>query len=151
MSDILHLLKIDSSPEAVYRAVAAADGVRSWFSRDADLDSSVGGRGEIRFAGGERILRIQLEALDPAARVVWRVLSAAMPTWPGTEIAFEMRAEEAGTMLRFAHRGFSQADDFFAMSATAWACFLISLKQYLETGRGTPHPEDALSRAAASR
>lgn len=151
MADILHLLKIDSPPEAVYRAIATAEGVRSWFSRDADLDSKVGGRGEIRFADGKRITRIGIEELAPPARVIWDVLSAPMPTWPGTRIEFQLRAEEAGTMLHFAHRGFEQADDFFAMSATAWGCFLISLKQYLESGRGTPHPDDALSRAPGAR
>lgn len=151
MTDILHLLKIDSPREAVYRAIATAAGVRRWLTRDADLDARIGGGGEIHFADGKRITRIRIEALEPAARVVWKVLSAPMPTWPDTEIAFELGADGAGTMLRFAHRGFDEADDLFAMSATAWACFLISLKQYLETGEGTPHPDDALSRAAGPR
>lgn len=146
MSDVLHLLQIQAPREKVYQAIATAAGVHGWLSRDAEFDPQVGSRGEIRFAGGERILKITLEGLDPATRVVWKVLSAAMPNWAGTTIEFRLDASDTSTMLHFAHRGFAQADDLFAMSTTIWASFLISLKQYLETGQGMPHPDDLLSR-----
>lgn len=147
MADILHLLQVHAPREAVYQAIATAGGVRNWFSRDADFESTVGASGEIRFAGGKRVTRIRIAELEPTERVAWQVISAPMPTWPDTTIEFTMRTDGDGTMLHFAHRGFQQTDDFFAMSATAWASFLLSLKQYLETGEGTPHPDDALSRA----
>ena len=147
MADILHLLKIHAPRKQIYEAIATVEGVRNWFSRDADFDPRVGGSGEIRFANGQRITRVKIEELKPAERVVWKVLSAAMPAWADTRVEFEIGAEDDGTMLRFAHRGFNETDDFFAMSATAWANFLISLKQYVETDEGTPHPDDPLSRS----
>lgn len=149
MAEILHLLQIDAPRGKVYKAIATAGGVRGWLSRDADFEAQAGATGEVRFAGGQRILRLTIEELEPDARVAWRVLSAAMPTWAGTTIEFAIGSGDAGTMLHFAHRGFRQADDLFAMSATLWASFLISLKQYLETGEGTPHPDDPLSRGGS--
>ncbi|HLI18704.1 MAG TPA: SRPBCC domain-containing protein [Rhodanobacteraceae bacterium] len=151
MAEIMHLLKIDAPRESVYRAIASVEGVRNWLSRDADFDSMMGNSGEIRFAGGTRILKILLEELKPTTRVAWNVLSAAMPNWAGTTVEFEMDADGGDTMLHFKHQGFQQADDLFAMSATIWASFLISLKQYLETGHGTPHPDDPLSRQAGRK
>lgn len=151
MVDILHLFQIHAPREAIYQAIATTDGIRDWFSRDADLDPRVGGSGEIRFAGRTRIIRIDTEKLEPPARIVWKVLSAAMPTWANTSVEFKLNADDTGTMLHFSQRGFQQADDFFAMSTTAWASFLFSLKQYLETGKGTPHPDDLLSRAPGTR
>ncbi|HKT40746.1 MAG TPA: SRPBCC domain-containing protein [Rhodanobacteraceae bacterium] len=151
MADILHLLQIQAPRESVYQAIATAEGLRNWLSRDADLDTELGGDGEIRFAEGKRILKIGLRELKPTTRIVWKVLSAAMPTWEDTTVAFEMTSEGDGTMLHFRHRGFQQADDLFAMSTTIWASFLISLKQYLETGKGMPHPDDPLSRAPGSK
>lgn len=147
MADILHLLQIQAPREAVYQALATAEGVRNWLSRDADFAAEVGGSGEIRFANGQRVIKMEIEELKPASRVAWKVLSAAMPNWTNTRVEFEIDAGDDGTLLRFAHRDFPGADDFFAMSATAWACFLISLKQYAETGKGMPHPDDPLSRA----
>lgn len=147
MADILHLIQIRAPRETVYQTIATSEGIRQWFSRDADVEARIGGSGELRFAGGQRVLRVGIAALEPATRIVWKVHSAAMPNWADTEIEFSMAADGGDTLLHFAHRGFAQADDLFAMSATIWASFLISLKQYLETGKGTPHPDDPLSRS----
>lgn len=38
MPDILHLIRIHASRERVYDAVTTAEGIRSWWTRDADLD-----------------------------------------------------------------------------------------------------------------
>lgn len=151
MADIQHLLQIHAPRERAYEAIATADGIRAWFSRDADLDSKVGGSGKIRFAGRTRIIKLEVDKLEPPARIVWKVLSAAMPTWANTSVEFTLSVDDGGTMLHFAQRGFQHADDFFAMSATAWASFLFSLKQYVETGQGTPHPDDILSRTPSPR
>jgi uncharacterized protein YndB with AHSA1/START domain len=51
MSDIMHFIKIQASPEQVYQALATAEGIRNWWTRDAVLDSRVGG------AGGVSLLR----------------------------------------------------------------------------------------------
>lgn len=151
MADILHLLPIHAPREKVYAAITTAGSIREWFSRDAALDSRVGGNGEIRFAERTRIIKLEVEELEPPARITWRILSAAMPTWANTRVEFKLGEDGAGAMLHFAQRGFQATDDFFAMSTTAWASFLFSLKQYLETGTGTPHPDDILSRSPGAR
>ncbi len=52
MPDIMHLISIQSSPERVYQALTTAEGIRNWWTRDADLDSR---EGEFRFSySGER-------------------------------------------------------------------------------------------------
>lgn len=145
MSDIRHLVKIRAPREQVYSALTTADGIHNWWTRDANLDNKIGGRGEFRFAKGTRVTTVSIEELQPSSRVVWKVRSAPIPTWAGTRIEFELRADDGGTLLAFAHRGFPEADDLFAYSNTAWGQFIISLHQYLETGKGTPHPDDPLS------
>lgn len=151
MADILHLLRINVPREQVYRAIARAEGVRQWWTRDADLDDQVGGCGEFRFHAGGRVTKVRVEKLEPPARVVWQALAAPISTWAGSSIEFDMRADGDGTLLHFAQRGIHAADDMFAMSTTAWGYFLVSLKDYLETGKGTPHPDDVLSRPAKKK
>lgn len=53
MADIMHLLRIRAAPERVYTALATPEGVRSWWTPEADLDLHVGGVGEFRFHGGD--------------------------------------------------------------------------------------------------
>jgi uncharacterized protein YndB with AHSA1/START domain len=42
MPDIMHLIKIHASPEQVYQAPTTAEGIRNWWTSDADLDSKIG-------------------------------------------------------------------------------------------------------------
>lgn len=147
MPDILHLLKIRTPPARVYQALTTADGVRAWWTRDADLEPALGGTGAFRFYEGTKVTAVRIDALAPSARVGWTTLSADAPGgWAGTTITFDLRPDADGTVLAFAHRGFAQADDGYALVTTGWAYYLVSLQQYLETGRGAPHPEKDFAR-----
>jgi uncharacterized protein YndB with AHSA1/START domain len=138
--DIMHQLKIHASPEAVYRAMTTAEGVRNWWTRDAALDTTIGGTGEFGFYERRFVIRVSVEELVPSARVGWKTIAGA-PGWDGTTIAFALRPAEDGTLLAFAHRGFRVADERYASATTRWGYYLLSLKHYLEGGRGTPNPD----------
>ena len=81
-----------------------------------------------------------VEELDPANFVRWKVSNSA---WQGNNIEFSLRADRNDTTLLFAHRGFPRADDGFASATTRWGFYLLSLKRYLQTGKGTPNPDDS--------
>jgi len=140
MPDIMHTLKIHASPDQVYDAIATAEGIRNWWTRDAVLDSKVGGTGEFGFFGRRFIAKVTIEELTPPQRIVWKVANAA---WGGDTIVFEVRPEQAGARLSFFHRDFKEADQRYASATTRWGFYLLSLKNYLETGKGSPNPDDA--------
>jgi hypothetical protein len=71
--------------------------------------------------------------------VRWKVANAA---WQGNDIEFNVKAAGDVTTLVFAHRGFPRAGDAYASATTRWGFYLLSLKRYLETGTGTPNPDD---------
>ena len=139
MADIVDGVKIAAAPERVYRALTTAEGVRAWWTRDADLESEVGGTGEFRFSGHELTTRVRIEALEAPARVVWRVAASQHPEWVGTTIAFDLRPAGSGTALAFAQRGYAEAGECHALCTGGWTHYLASLKAYVETGRGEPH------------
>jgi uncharacterized protein YndB with AHSA1/START domain len=140
MPEILHNLRIHASPDRVYQAIATAEGIRHWWTRDATLDPKVGGSGEFGFFARRFVAQVKIDELKPPSHMTWQVTNRA---WPGKTIDFTLRAEGADTRVLFAHRGFEQADERYASAATRWAYYLISLKGYLETGTGTPNPDDA--------
>lgn len=139
MPDIMHSLKIHAPPDRVYEAIATAGGIRNWWTRDAALEAVVGGAGEFGFYDRRFVARVVIDVLEPPARVRWRVGNAA---WPGDVIEFEPRPEAGHTRLSFAHRGFAEADQRYASATTRWGAYLMSLKNYLETGKGAPNPDD---------
>lgn len=139
MADIVDRIEIAAPPERVYQALTTAEGVRAWWTRDADLGSEVGGRGEFRFSGHHRATRVDIEDLKPPARVAWKVTACQHPEWVGTAIAFDLRPAGDGTALAFAQRGYAEAGDCFALCTRGWTHYLASLRAYVEIGTGTPH------------
>jgi len=142
MPDIMHLVKIHASRERIYEAITTAEGIRKWWTRHADLDSQIGGIGEFRFSyDGTVVTKVSVEQLNPPIRVVWKTISSFRPEWSDTTISFDLRWDGSDTILSFAHRGFKEADDIYALTTTGWAYYLVSLQQYLEKGDGAPSPD----------
>jgi uncharacterized protein YndB with AHSA1/START domain len=139
MADIMHLIKIGTNPERIYTAIATAEGIRNWWTRDAAIEPKLGATGEMGFYGKRFIAKLSVEELKPNSLVRWSVTNQA---WDGKEIEFALRPNEGKTVLAFAHRGFKQADDKYASANTRWGFYLLSLKRYLETGKGSPNPDD---------
>ncbi len=140
MPEIMHCLKIHAPADQVYQAIATAEGIRNWWTRDATLEPKLGGIGEFGFFGRRFVAKVTIDELKPPTQVKWQVTNAA---WPGDTIEFDLSPEEKHTRLCFVHRGFAQADQRYASATTRWGYYLLSLKQYLETGKGTPNPDDA--------
>lgn len=139
MQDVMHLIKIHASSERVYKAITTADGIRQWWTRDAAIEPRLGAVGEFGFYGKRFVAKVTVEELDPVNRVRWKVTNSA---WQANDIEFALRADGNDTTLLFAHRGFPRADEGFASATTRWGFYLLSLKRYLQTGQGTPNPDD---------
>ena len=142
MPEIMHLIKVRAAQDKVYQALATAEGIRNWWTRDAALDPKVGGAGEFSFYGHRFIIKVKVAELAPPARVAWDEVSSTGGGFDGTTITFDLKSEEGITSLLFAHRGFKAGGDNIAAATTRWGFYLWSLKRYLETGKGTPNPED---------
>jgi len=74
---------------------------------------------------------------DAGRRVVWNVRHG-VPEWTNTRVTWDLEPTERGTRLRFAHRDYPSTEGSFANVTFNWACYLASLKTYLEKGRGWP-------------
>jgi uncharacterized protein YndB with AHSA1/START domain len=142
MPEIMHLIKIRATQDRVYQAVATAEGIRNWWTHDAALDPSVGGAGEFGFYGHRMAIKVKIAELCPPARVAWHGISSTHGVFDGTAISFDLKSEEGITSVLFAHRGFKTDGDNIASATTRWGFYLLSLKRYLESGKGAPNPED---------
>jgi uncharacterized protein YndB with AHSA1/START domain len=140
MVDILHKVGVKASkPAAVYKALTTLDGLSGWWTTQTGGDGNVGGVIEFRFGLGEIDMKV-LE-LIPDQRVVWEVIAG--PTeWLGTTVSFDIAQEGDWTLVRFKHKGWKEQVDFMHHCSTKWGVFLLSLKSFLETGKGAPAPNE---------
>jgi uncharacterized protein YndB with AHSA1/START domain len=135
MVAIAHLIRIRSTPEAVYRRVATTDGIAQWFTEANSPDYRRNGTLELRFS--DEPVTFDVRELAEPSRIVWHCTTKEN-SWFGTDIVFEFSPEGDQTIVRFDHLGWSEITDRFRDCSMSWAYFLESLKSLVEEGRGTP-------------
>ncbi len=139
-------LVLEANPGAVYAALTTAEGLRGWWTQDCDVAPREGGTIHLRFGRTRKDMRI--ERLVPGSEVCWLCTGAHIADarivrkdeWLGTRLVFRLTPDGEGrTRLDFEHLGLVPTFECYALCRDAWQYFLGSLRQFVETGRGTPH------------
>jgi uncharacterized protein YndB with AHSA1/START domain len=143
--DIMHRIGIRAPAAKVYEAVATPQGVAGWWTRHSTGTAGIGGKINVRFLhqNGNEIgaMDFEMTRLDPDREVRWRIL-AGPPEWIGTDVTFELAQDGDMTILLFGHRNWKEPVEFMAHCSMKWAVFLMSLRDFVETGKGRAAPED---------
>ena len=140
MADITHNLVIHSPVSQVYQAVATQEGVRNWWTVQTDINSVTGGSAEFRF-GPKYYIKMEITELVPDQKVSW-ICTIGDEQWVGTEFHFNFAQENGDTLLRFGHTKWAAQTDFFGHCNFQWGRYMMSLKNYCETGWGEPFIPD---------
>ena len=145
MVDMLHRVGIQSSLDQVYRALSTREGVSGWWTNNTQGESKVGGALKFRFSdpSGVEIGGFAMKVLDlqPAKRVLWQVVDGPKE-WIGTKISWELKQEGDYVIVLFKHLGWKEPVELMHHCSTKWAIFMMSLKSLVETGKGSPSPDD---------
>ncbi len=110
-----------------------------------DGDDQIGGKIVFRFLSesgkeiGKMIMEVQ--ELNFEKDVCWRCIDGPAE-WIGTDITFRLSQQEDQTIIIFGHRNWREEVEFTAHCSMKWAVFLLSLREYVETGKGKPSPHD---------
>ena len=144
MVDILHRVGMKSSVADVYKALSTREGVAAWWTNNTQGESKVGGTLKFRFAAdGKDIGGFETKVLElhPTKQVLWQVVDGP-EDWIGTKISFGLKQEDDYSVVLFKHQGWKEPNEHMHHCSTKWAIFLMSLKSLVETGKGTPNPND---------
>jgi uncharacterized protein YndB with AHSA1/START domain len=142
MPDIRHRVAISAPLGSVYDAVATINGLSEWWTRKGVRgESSEGSTLQFFFGQPEPAAVMEVKRLDPDGHVRWNCVEGA-DEWVGTELVFDLAGKGDETVVLFTHADWREPTEFMAHCSARWAYFLLSLKGYLETGVGTPFPED---------
>lgn len=145
MPDIIHRIGIKSSEAKVHKALATIDGLSNWWTEETSGAEQVGGKIEFTFRSetgdikGKMVMEVQ--ELNPDKSVKWLCVDGP-DEWIGTQISFELSEQDNQIIIIFRHTNWRESNDFMAHCSTKWAVFLLSLREYVETGKGKPSPHD---------
>jgi hypothetical protein len=142
MPDIRHRVAISAPLDTVFDAVATTEGLSEWWTRGGVRgESSEGARLQFFFGQPKPAAVMQVTRLSPDGHVNWNCVEGA-DEWVGTTLSFDLTYTGDETVVLFTHADWREPVEFMAHCSARWAYFLLSLKSYLETGKGTPFPED---------
>ena len=140
MPEIIHRVGIACPPNEIFKALTTDHGLSQWWTNDTTGAGDIGSIIKFRFDGAGpdfEVIELQADAL-----VRWEHSGKMPAAWMGTEISFRLTSENDQTYVLFSHSKWKEASEFMAHCSTKWAVFLLSLKDYIETGKGTPFPDD---------
>ena len=135
MPDILHRVGIQAPPQDVFQALATIPGLQHWWVGDTGGDPRLEGLIDFGFC------QMEVLASEPGALVRWRC-TAGPEEWVGTEVTFKLEWRKDQTFILFTHSNWKEPVEFMHHCSTKWATFLLSLRDWLERGKGRPTPHD---------
>ncbi len=145
MVDIIHRIGIKSPTTQVYKALTSLEDLAQWWTEEVQGDGQIGGKIEFCFRSdiGELLGKMVMEVreLNADKSVGWRCVDGPAE-WIGTDITFHLSHQDDQAIVLFGHRNWREAVEFTSHCSMKWATFLLSLREYVETGKGRPSPHD---------
>jgi uncharacterized protein YndB with AHSA1/START domain len=133
---------IAASPDAVFDALTTLSGLAGWWT-------SVSGAGltggVLTFSfGPEAYAEMRVDAAERGVGVRWTCTGCHFEDWIGTRVRFDLEAgADGGTELSFRHVGLTPRLECFSDCRSGWDHFIPSLRDYVETGAGSPNQSAA--------
>jgi uncharacterized protein YndB with AHSA1/START domain len=139
MARIVFEIEIDAAPEKVVEALDTEAGIAGWWTPTVTFPGGVGSVMRPSFSMAPVPFELRVEQVDEAC-VKWASVGDFPPHWAGTEVIWTLTPTESGTRVHFNHDGWADDEGPFPSSALVWGMLMQSLKQYVETGTGSPLP-----------
>ena len=136
MAEIKFLLTIRAPSEVVYKAITEQNGLAGWWTLDTIAEPVVGSIAEFRF-GDIYHNKMRILRLVANKEAEWECIQGDKE-WIDTRFIFDLEDKGDFTVLRFAHTHWQKTTDFYASCNYHWGRYMVSRKDYCETGKGDP-------------
>jgi len=131
-------------PEFVYRAITGE--IHKWWTELSNKALQVGDKLTVQFEDKTSWSMVVTEAVENQS-LVWQVIEAnhdlqnisTKNEWKGTTIKWNIKENKSGSKILFTHEGLVPALECYNICEGGWEFFLESLKNYLNSGKGTPY------------
>ena len=139
---IWHALLVNTSPQHLYDAVAKPENLAHWWTIGARGELGIGKHIEFWFDDFCAHI-VQITALTPGELVRWHITGGSgAAEWLDTDIEFKIFLDAGRALLHFRHSNWKEDAKQIPHWSMGWAIFLLSLKEFAETGKGRPYPYD---------
>lgn len=139
ITDYHKTIRLQAPASEVFGALTTPASLSSWWTRATGSGEA---DRELRFffSSPTEPCVMRVDRADRPTLVEWTVTECAfLPDWVGTRPTFTITpVEDDGSELHFRHYGLTPELECIEMCTHGWNTYLASLRQYVESGEGSP-------------
>ena len=137
MADINHEIKIQASPEKIFKALSHVDDLKAWHT--AYVSGSPELNGIIEFKSTDRpTFHWKVTKFEPNQMIVWECVEGPGNS-VGTKAHYKIsQTNDERTLVELSHTAWPDQEGNFRKCNTLWGILLHHLKNYVETDKSDP-------------
>jgi len=140
MAKVKHQIGVVGDINKINRAMHEPEGLDGWWATKTDGTPEVGQVLDLHFLDVVT-LSFRVDALEENTLVHLHCVSGPGP-WQDCELTFSFKQDSDQVWVGLVHENDAASDDDFLYFSTKWTCYLLSLRDLIETGNGRPYPRD---------
>jgi len=141
MERTIHFIGAKYTKEEMFNAISKPSGLEEWWATKAE---GINEEGETLFLTFDNLttLKFKYDEIIPNDKLVLTCFDS-FKSWDKTQLVFEIIEKDNQAFLTQTHQNINPHDiESLTYFSSKWTVYLLSLKQYLETGAGTPYPNE---------
>lgn len=141
MKDSRHFIGAKTTKEEMYKAISEPQGLEKWWATSAMGDPEIGKTIALHFKN-LTTLKFKYTVLVPHEKLELTCFEGPAQ-WRDAVLTFELEERKEQVFLTHTHSNIP-SNDIASLTYfnTKWTIYLLSLKDFLETGKGTPYPTE---------
>ncbi|TQV88334.1 SRPBCC family protein [Aliikangiella coralliicola] len=140
MAKVKHKVGIEGAIDDVFLTLTTNEGLSGWWASSTDIVAEIGGKIDLTFTD-LAILNFEYQDIQVNSKVKLKCVKGPGP-WQNSQLLFELEQVENQVFVTLTHQNDNATEDDFLYFSTKWVCYLLSLKELVETGKGRPYPND---------
>ena len=140
MAKIKHQIGVVGNINKIFCAIHEPEGLDGWWTTKTDGNPEINNILELHFSDVVTLF-FKVVALQENTLVHLHCVSGPGP-WQDSDLTFSLKQAADQVWVGLVHENAAASDDDFLYFSTKWACYLLSLRDLIETGKGRPYPND---------
>ena len=140
MAIVKHRVGVVGDISTIFLAMHEPKGLEGWWATKADGKTAIGEILNLHFSR-LAILSFKIVALCENSFVHLHCVSGP-GSWQDCDLTFSFKQDTDQVWIDLVHENAAASDDDFLYFTTKWPCYLLSLRDFIETGKGRPYPND---------
>ena len=140
MAKVRHRIGVVGEIGKIYKAIHEPEGLSGWWASTTAGTAEVGQVLDLNFSDVVT-LSFRIDELKENELVSLHCVTGPGP-WHNCSLTFSVRQGDDQVWVSLEQENEAATEDDFLYFSTKWTCYLLSLRDLIESGKGRPYPND---------